>query len=1276
MNSKTPCLSDEALRSCLDQSYRGGDPGAAGEHVLGCAPCRGRAERMLKSETRFSDVRIAQSVAGRSVNGSVVDAILRPSPKPPTIAPASVPPGDPAGGLRFLDPPLLDHPDDLGLFDRYRIVAKLGQGGMGMVFRAVDTTLDRTVALKIILPQYAGDEGLRERFLQEAQATVKVRSPHVAEVYDCGVWNDVPFLTMELLVGVTLDQKSKPMALDTWRRIAFGIAKGLADAHRSGMIHRDLKPGNIHLGTDARTNKPTVKIIDFGLARPVDRKVEMTKSGVMLGTPAYMSLEQAHGEKVDHRTDLYSLGVILYQLATGKLPYSNTTSVMAILTELAAPGRLPSVALGAPDLPPSLVELVDGLLEKEAKNRPASADEVMKALKASRGGDATASAVDVVVAAESPSVLARAIVVRPEEKTQRPRSDRTLVEPMPIAERDRTPRRRRRNEPVRRSPWFWPAIFGGVGTVAIVAIAFAAGAFQGRTGDPVAQKAPVTAPNVPPQEPGFVPVPADNRPGAPGAPGEPFRNEPPAAPDEPRPVFKPWTELTTFVEAVPRWKALDAAKAGEIRTNRDTAIKGSESFEATVLTQFMMQELMKGGIPGRFMMGPGMQPAGGPPQKLLQLKVPNRFSLTGTLAAIRTSNDKTWIAVDGGQPEFSSPFRGCLVEFPLATAATLMADYRAGDRVRIAARRSPREEYRAQLPPGIPQGIAELLLEQRFVTGRSSFPITYWAFAGEGIELIDQNQSWIDPVRGRASVPENAAELARAPSYLLRNQPVSIGLTGRLTGTVRRKTDGRNGLPVTVTVQLTPGAEGSPSALLRMGALVTSAELYDYQAGDVIEAEVTLAAKPRPNRPVAMFPGPVGPNGPMSSSGPPPEDFSIESDLNFDCVRLQKMQRPDTLVAASGPRRKVQIDPKQPLTPDAVAVAPAELLDREVTWTGKLKSVRAVDGATHVVVTVPNPKDGVDEFEAYADRAWLAQLVDYIATDEDSSKADTVVVTGRVALPGSKPNRVRDNAPLLKGLSIERSGSPESRAAVGATRAASSYRTPARTDELALLFRDPPTDGKEIRFTAYYQRFNTGDSTALLTSNAASSLNSVKCKIPGLTATLLSDYRDNDPVEVVGTLLRAANASDRQLAFDATSIVRKANARSRITDKGREFPPLDFKDAYDRWSRYRSVGPMAETFAAGGVYDGYTVSGGTLKIGLKNAFFKSSTLDLYCPDTAVNRKALDAFKAGDEILFEGKTAMASGKLTKSKSSSSRQLEAVWIAPIGDPEKKVDLKPKP
>lgn len=684
-------------------------------------------------------------------------------------------------------------------------------------------------------------------------------------------------------------------------------------------------------------------------------------------------------------------------------------------------------------------------------------------------------------------------------------------------------------------------------------------------------------------------------------------------------------------------------------------------------------------------MGPGMSPKGGvllpkdglpKPPKPLQLKIPNRFSMTGTLGAIRTSNDKVWVVLDGGLPEFSSPFRGCLIEFPLANAATLMADYRMGNRVRVVARRSPREEYRSQLPNNMPQDIASLILEQRYVAGRTSFPNTYWAFAGEGIELLDQNQSWIDPERGRASVPGNATELVRSPSYMLRNQPASIGLTGRLMGTIRRKTDvrnGTNGTPVIVTAQLFGGGpEGAPSALLKLGAQVSLAELHDYQTGDLIEAEVILAAKTRPIRPATPFAGPMGP---MGSSGPPPEDFSVDTDLSFDCVRLQKLNRPETLVTASGARRKFLIDPKQALIPDAVAVAPAELVDREVTWTGKLKSVRAVDNSTYVVVSIANPKDGVDEFEVYADRAWLAQLVDYIASDEDSAKADTVVVAGRVALPDSKSNRVRKFAPLLKGVSIERSGSPESRVTVGATRVATSFRTPIQTDTLAMLFRDPPTEGKEIRFTAHFQRFNTGDSTALLTSNAAS-LNSVKCKIPGLTATLLSDYRDNDLIEVIGTLQPVANSTDRQLVVDAKSIVRKANTRSLITGKGREYPPLDFKEVYDRWIRYRTTGSMGETFVGGGVYDGYTVSGGTLKIGLKNAFFKSYTLDLYCPDTTTNRKALDAIKAGDEIIFEGKTATANGKLTKSKSSSSRQLDATWIAPIGDPEKKMELKPKP
>ncbi|MBX3399006.1 MAG: SUMF1/EgtB/PvdO family nonheme iron enzyme [Gemmataceae bacterium] len=449
----TTCPSDAELRELL----LGRGPDTVGDHLLDCPKCGAKAGQLVASDPLLSDLRAANDTSELGSDGTFVEELLKRVRK----APAK--PVDKE--LDFLDPPSKEHPDDLGRFNHYRIVQKIGQGGMGMVFKAVDTTLDRTVALKIILPRYAENTKLRDRFIEEAKATVKVRSPHVAEIYEINVWRNVPYLTMELLVGTTLDKRPKPMALDALRRIGFSIAKGLSDAHRSGLIHRDLKPSNIHLGTDARTGKPTVKLIDFGLARPVNRDIEITKSGELLGTPAYMSPEQARGKKVDHRTDLYSLGVILHQLATGKLPYDSANEgVMAILTELATPEPLTSVARRTEKLPPSLAKLIDRLLSKDAANRPASADEVMKILKESLNEkvDPNASSTGTAIAESAPYVSI-SDSTGPYEQSMAFSEMKTEPDDRPVA------------KPARR--WAWPAVGVGV-VVAALVVAILAGAFN------------------------------------------------------------------------------------------------------------------------------------------------------------------------------------------------------------------------------------------------------------------------------------------------------------------------------------------------------------------------------------------------------------------------------------------------------------------------------------------------------------------------------------------------------------------------------------------------------------------------------------------------------------------------------------------------------------------------------------------------------------------------------------------------------------------------------
>jgi urea transport system substrate-binding protein len=290
--------------------------------------------------------------------------------------------------------PATSEPQHLG---HYRILRILGQGGMGKVYEAYDVKLERTVALKVMLADAWSDAAGRERFLREARTMAKVQNDHVVTVYEVDEAGATPYLAMEFLHGQSLatwiGKGERPRIVDIVR-IGKEIALGLAAAHRRGLIHRDIKPGNLWLerldsGAQSRSvEQPPagnaggfrIKILDFGLARPIAGDSSITHSGAIMGTPYYMSPEQARGLPVDGRSDLFSLGVVLYQLCTGKLPFQGA-NVTAVLTSLAVDSP-PPVDRISPYVPGPLSELVMGLLAKDPEMRPQSADDVAAALRA------------------------------------------------------------------------------------------------------------------------------------------------------------------------------------------------------------------------------------------------------------------------------------------------------------------------------------------------------------------------------------------------------------------------------------------------------------------------------------------------------------------------------------------------------------------------------------------------------------------------------------------------------------------------------------------------------------------------------------------------------------------------------------------------------------------------------------------------------------------------------------------------------------------------------
>jgi hypothetical protein len=259
---------------------------------------------------------------------------------------------------------------------------------MGVVFEAEDQHLQRHVALKVMLPDTAASEAGRERFLREAQCAASLDHDHIVAVHQVGEEGGVPYLVMPLLRGRTLEDwtRSQPRpSLADVLRIGREIASGLAAAHERGLIHRDIKPANVWLESKEGSSPAfRVKILDFGLARAASGENQLTRSGVVVGTPAYMAPEQGRGEPTDRRSDLFSLGCILYRLATRRPPFAGTDFVSTLL-EIATKNPEPPARID-PSIPLGLSELVMRLLEKMPENRPASAKEVADALARMEAG--------------------------------------------------------------------------------------------------------------------------------------------------------------------------------------------------------------------------------------------------------------------------------------------------------------------------------------------------------------------------------------------------------------------------------------------------------------------------------------------------------------------------------------------------------------------------------------------------------------------------------------------------------------------------------------------------------------------------------------------------------------------------------------------------------------------------------------------------------------------------------------------------------------------------
>jgi serine/threonine protein kinase/WD40 repeat protein len=357
-------------------------------HILQCDSCL-RALKTLEVNDALVEGLRGRAKTTDQPNPDLVERLIRqvkqqlPAAEAPTAdvpAAATPPPDRPRPpDFAFLAPPQAE--GEIGRLSHYRILAVLGWGGMGIVFRAHDPRLKREVALKVMSPALAGSASARERFLREARAMAAIEHDHIIQVFHVDEDRGVPFLVMPLLKGETLDARlvragaSRPLPMAEVLRIGREAAEGLAAAHAQGQIHRDVKPSNLWL----EGQRGRVKILDFGLARVVAEDVKLTEQGRIVGTPDYMAPEQAQNKPVDARCDLFSLGCVLYRLCTGELPFKGPdtlTILMALATEHPAPASQVN-----PNVPAALSNLIDKLLAKNPAERPASAQEVADRLE-------------------------------------------------------------------------------------------------------------------------------------------------------------------------------------------------------------------------------------------------------------------------------------------------------------------------------------------------------------------------------------------------------------------------------------------------------------------------------------------------------------------------------------------------------------------------------------------------------------------------------------------------------------------------------------------------------------------------------------------------------------------------------------------------------------------------------------------------------------------------------------------------------------------------------
>ena len=383
MATSSQCPNTRQLQALLDGDLSEEAQASLESHLKTCDACRAQldeltgqvdllsdAARKEVSEDPRPDSGLRKAMAGLRAQhpGGGED-----SSESPTEAEQSTIDGI---SLDFLDPPTQPH--TLGQLGRYEVTGVIGHGGMGVVLKARDPALNRFVAIKVLSPQLASSVTAGKRFTREAQMAAAVSHDHVVTIHAVDTAKGLPFLVMEYIAGVSLEERIKrtgPLKLEEILRIGMQAASGLAAAHAQGQVHRDIKPSNILLENGVER----VKITDFGLARVV-HEAKVTQTGVVAGTPEYMSPEQAKGEEIDRRSDLFSLGCVLYAMCAGRSPFRATTVAGAIHRVCEDTPR--PIRETNPDIPDWLTEIIDRLLAKKPEERFQTAGEVAEVLGA------------------------------------------------------------------------------------------------------------------------------------------------------------------------------------------------------------------------------------------------------------------------------------------------------------------------------------------------------------------------------------------------------------------------------------------------------------------------------------------------------------------------------------------------------------------------------------------------------------------------------------------------------------------------------------------------------------------------------------------------------------------------------------------------------------------------------------------------------------------------------------------------------------------------------